>query len=1382
MFIASAITKIQNAVGGHVHKARLLICEGTNMWRKTLLPGLIASAWLNWAAHLLAQSQQVKFDRLSLEHGLSQSSVHCILQDRQGFLWFGTQDGLNKYDGYGFTIYKHDPHDSSSLSDNYVRAIYEDPASPNALWIGTFAGGLNRFDRDTEQFTRFVNDPNKPRSLSHNNVQVIYQDAASQNSLWIGTAAGLNRFDRDTGQFTRFVNDPKEPHSLSDNDVFAIYEDHLGALWIGTYNGGLNRFDRDTRQFIRFVHDPQNPHSLSDNRIRAIFEDRFGALWIGTHEGGLSRLSPEDRDTGRFTHFVHDPKNPRSLSNNSVRAIYEDHAGALWIGTIGGGLNKFDRDTPAGAAGQFTHFVHDPKNPHSLSHDRVLSILEDRAGSNARAGALWIGTNGGGISKLDRNQHPFAHDPNNANSLNNNNVWAIHEDASGALWIGTDDGLSRLRRDDRDTGHFTHFVHDSKNPRSLSHNRVWAILEDREVSASTLWVGTYGGGLNRLNHPDAALEKFNGKPAPFTRFVHDPLNPHSLSNDNVWAIYKDRSGRLWIGTGGGGLNRFDRATEQFTHFVNDPNDPSSLSDNYVRTIYEDRSGTLWIGTYSAGLNRFDRPDSSSATANGKSGQFTRFVHDPLNPRSLSHNAIRCIYESSAAKDGTATLWIGTAGGGLNRFDRATGQFTHYTEKDGLPNNVVYGILEDERGFLWLSTNKGLCRFDPQTITFRNYDAADGLQSNEFNGGAYFKNKTGRLFFGGINGFNAFHPDSIKDNPYLPPVVITALKRYHTDDTESVAIEEKGISKRRQLTLSYKDDILAFEFAGLSYRNTFKNQYAYRLEGFNENWIHLGAKREVTFTDLDPGEYTLQVKGANNDGVWNEEGASLKITVTPPWWRTRWAYALYALLLVAGIAGADRTQRRRLIAKEQARAQIREAELRARTAEAQALALEAENQRKKNVELLSEVGKEITASLDFDTIFYKLYEHVNKLADATIFGVGIYHPEKNQIEYKLAVQKGKSYAPYTRDTRDKNQFPVWCIENRRPVFINDVAAEYRRYLSEYKDPSRLLEDGTRSQAAGSMIYLPLLAQDRVLGVITIQSHEKNAYTDYHLSLLQNLAAYTSVALENARLFEEARQARAAAEEASEAKSAFLSTVSHELRTPLTSVLGFAKITKKRLDEKLFPLIQNTDRQTRKTIAQVAENLNVVVAEGERLTTLINNVLDLAKIEAGKVEWNMETLAVPEIIERATAATSSLFDGSGLKCLKEVDVDLPEIVGDRDKLIQAVINLISNAVKFTEKGSVTCRALQKNGEIVVSVIDTGMGIAPEDQPKVFEKFKQVGETLTNKPKGTGLGLTICKEIVEHHGGRIWVESEIGKGSTFSFALPVLTTMTEKCKTEK
>jgi signal transduction histidine kinase/DNA-binding response OmpR family regulator len=485
--------------------------------------------------------------------------------------------------------------------------------------------------------------------------------------------------------------------------------------------------------------------------------------------------------------------------------------------------------------------------------------------------------------------------------------------------------------------------------------------------------------------------------------------------------------------------------------------------------------------------------------------------------------------------------------------------------------------------------------------------------------------------------------------------------------------------------------------------------------------------------------------------------------------------------VLALSGVTRLTRLRVTARERQRAQFAEAKLRADAAESLA---RTESEGKKNVELLSVMGREITASLDFDTIFGTLYERVNQLADADVFGVGLYHPEQKQIEYRLAIEQGKRYAPYARDTTDHEQLPVWCIEHREPVFINDLPAEYHRYISKYRPTSQLLEDGTMSQEPQSVIYLPLTASDRVLGIITIQSFEKNAYTEHHLNVMRSLASYTAIALDNAnayrqlneheheirRLFEEAEKARAVAEEADAAKSAFLSTVSHELRTPLTSVLGFAKIIKKRLEDRIFPLVPAGDPKVAQTVRQVEDNLKVVVSEGERLTKLIDDVLDLAKIEAGKLEWHMEGVTVGEIIDRATAATASLFEQKGLRLEKQIGSGLPQITGDRDRLIQVVINLISNSVKFTEAGTITCRAERRGSELVVSVSDTGVGIAPADQPKVFERFKQVGDTLTDKPKGTGLGLPICKEIVEHHGGHIWVESAPGRGSTFFFSLPM------------
>ena len=613
----------------------------------------------------------------------------------------------------------------------------------------------------------------------------------------------------------------------------------------------------------------------------------------------------------------------------------------------------------------------------------------------------------------------------------------------------------------------------------------------------------------------------------------------------------------------------------------------------------------------------------------------------------------------------------------------------------------------------------------------------------------------------------------------PPPPPVAFVRRVVDPHDALIFGGAG-SLASEPRLPAASNALRFEFAAPTFIADSGTEFESRLDGLDQEWSPWSTDTRRDYTNLGYGNYRFHVRARGVGGESAQE-ATFAFTILPPWYRTWWAKAGYAFLAGLTFLIAATGLRRRVVAKERQRAEYNEAKVRTEAAEALA---KTEREGKKNVELISAIGREITASLDFDTIFVRLYERLNQLADADVFGVGLYDPQRNAIDYRLALEDGKRYAPYSRDMTDRNQLPVWCIEHREPVFVNDVATDTAKYIRSYEDKGRLLEDGTTSRRPQSIIYVPLVAKDRVLGLVTIQSFAQGAYTEHHLNVMQSLASYTAIALDNAnayrqlneheaeirRLFEEAERARAIAEEADAAKSSFLSTVSHELRTPLTSVLGFAKIIKRRLEDRIFPLVPNEDKKVRQTIQQIEDNLGVVVSEGERLTKLIDDVLDLAKIEAGKLEWHMEPVSMGEIVDRATAATASLFEQKGLRLIREVEEGLPQITGDRDRLIQVVINLISNAVKFTDAGSVTCLAERRGGDIIVSVIDTGLGIAPSDQPKVFERFKQVGDTLTDKPKGTGLGLPICKEIVEHHGGRIWVESAIGKGSTFSFSLPL------------
>lgn len=825
----------------------------------------------------------MRFDRITLDDGLSQSNIFTILQDSRGLMWFGTENGLNRYDGYDFVVFKRERGNPAALSNDYIYDIVED--RDGSLWIASNGGGLARMDVHSETFTSYRHEPGNSKTVSDNVIRKLLLDP--DGTIWLGTlGSGVDRFDPQQGVIAHYQFSTPENPDKDVNDVFALHRDLSGRLWIGT-NNGLVQLDPETGRFQHYRHSNDDAGSLSGDRVRAIFEDRLGEIWVGTFNDGLNRLN---RATGSFEHFRHDAATPATLSGNRVSSIFEDSSGRLWVGTSDG-LNLLDRET-----GSFVRYGHDNRDATSLGDSSITEIFEDRSGM------LWVGTRNRGLNKWNPRSWALGH--NRAQELAEAgdvqpNVSSFVVDDSGRLWIGTfGDGLHAVDRSRKLTSTYRH---DPADPNSISDNRVMSLAGDR---AGNIWIGTMTGGLNRL-------DPHTGKN---TVFMHDADDPASLSANGVMAVFEDSKGFVWVGTYGGGANRFDPSTGKFTRFLPSAEQPHSISSNRVRAFAEDRTGKIWIGTDAGGLNLFD-PETLS---------FHHFRHDPFDMRTLADDTIYAINVDAAG-----SVWIGTQGGGLDRVvgsasDPSNISFANLSQANGLTNDVIYGVQTDSTGVVWLSTNFGISRYNPHTGDIRNLHRKDGLQSEEFNSGAHYRSESGELFFGGPNGFNAFQPEDVKSSSAIPPIVLTAVfdgnDRLRTD---------KPFDHSNGIDISYKNDVVSFEFAALDYTASERNQYRYKLEGFDKEWMNLGNRRRVTYTDLNDGQYLLRVQAANSDGVWNEAGFAVPVRVSPAPWDTWWAYLGYFAMAVQ-LAVFLWLGHRRKVAREEAYSHRLENEVRERT--------------------------------------------------------------------------------------------------------------------------------------------------------------------------------------------------------------------------------------------------------------------------------------------------------------------------------------------------------------------------------------------------------------------------------------------------------------------
>lgn len=789
-------------------------------------------------------SHPMRFGHLSLSDGLSQSNVLSILQGSDGRLWFGTENGLNSYDGYEFRHFKRERGNPNALANDFIFDIAE--ASDGSLWLATNGGGLAQLDRKTGDVRTYRHDAADSNTPGSNSIRELYID--TKGMIWIGTrGAGLDRFDPQTETFTHIDLGAAD----TSGTVFTISAAGDDALWVGG-DHGLSKVDLSELHAVDFS---DALDAFGDHGVRAVLQDSDGHVWVGTFGGGLGRLNAA---AGTLEHYVHAEDDLLTLSGDRVSEIFEDSDGRLWVGTTQG-LNLVDR-----SSGSVVRYAANNEDKSSLSDNDISSIYQDRTG------LLWVGTKSHGVNKWNPRSWFYGYEPAtevSADRSSEPNVMAFVDDGAGTLWLGTfGDGLNAI---DRASGEVRKYRASEKGSLQIAGDRVMSLMRDRN---GRIWVGTMMNGITRID-PVTGVN---------TSFRKEEGNPNSLSANGIMTMFEDRSGLVWIGTFGGGISRYNPANGTFEHFQSNADDSNSIGSNRITSFAEDADGNMWIGTDAGGLNLFNR----------KSEQFHQFRHDPMDISTVASDTIYAVNI-----DSNGVVWVGTQGGGL---DRVVGSamapesitFSNVSAKDGLANDVVYGVQFDDSGWVWMSTNYGISRYHTETSEIRNLHRADGLQSEEFNFGAHYRSTAGELFFGGHNGYNAFRPDDIVAATVVPIIALTGF--YNGGDS---ARSDLPVDESETVELSWQDDNVTFEFAAMDFLAPEKNHYMYKLEGFDKDWIDLGNRRSATYTDLNDGNYLLRVRAANSEGVWNEAGLSVPVKVAAAPWDTWWAYVGYAALFM-----------------------------------------------------------------------------------------------------------------------------------------------------------------------------------------------------------------------------------------------------------------------------------------------------------------------------------------------------------------------------------------------------------------------------------------------------------------------------------------------------
>jgi signal transduction histidine kinase/ligand-binding sensor domain-containing protein len=1183
-----------------------------NLLKYFILIGLLFIAIIN----TYSEQKIMQFKHLGTDEGLSSTKIKCAFQDYKGFMWIGTNNGLNKYNGGTFVVYKNHPAAPGNILGNFISTIFED--HNKNLLFGTDAG-LSTYNRDLDQFINFKDE--KSSALYQNEITINSIAEDSIGNLWLATKTGLIYFNRISNKITTYKHDSLNHSSISLNSVLSVYIDKIGRIWVGT-NKGLNLFNSISKTFVHIEKCIDHNETISDLSFLDITEDKAGNIWFGSSNGLFCLQKNAKPEKYGLIHYIHNTNDQSSISKGRIPVVFSDYEGNLWIG--GGGLFLFNK-----TQNKFSRFGVDDFNPMGLNNESITGIAKDKNHN------LWVCTRGGGVNISVKNSGfilQYKKLPGAPESLSSNTVSCFYEDPSNKIWVGTDGGGLNLF--DKKTGKFSRY---NTTNSKLSSNAVLCMVEGNE---NQIWMGTWGGGL----------VSFNTK----TKIFRPITKENSLIPDNsLYSIAKDSIGNLWIGSFEKGLIYYNVKENSFKSYSSEN---SKILNNQINIVKIDRKGNIYMGS-----------SKSFQIYVPSKNKFISFKNNLTDPKTISSLGIFDIFIEN-----DTSIWIATVNG-LNRYNHQSGLFKKYFQSNGLPHSTIKAITIDKSGVLWVTTLNGLCRFDYKKNTFRNYTKSDGLQDNEFYERSIVTDKKGKIFVGGINGFNIIFPELIATNKTVPNIVITDFHIFN----EKVKIGETGsslkkqISETKEITLSYKQSVLTFYFAAMDFTNPQKNKYAYKMENFDANWTYCGNRMDATYTNLNPGNYIFHVKGSNDDDVWNETGTTLKITITPPWWETKIAIASFVLLVISLFLGIYIFR-----------------------------VMQLNNQKL----LLEELVKVRTEELDNRNV-----ELANKNEEIRTQAEVVFEANKLLKEHQIIIEQKNLML--IKQAEQLNETNTLLVERQDEIEDKNITlVEQAEALNETNN---------------------LLKERQVK--IEKQSAELKAQK------------------------EELQQQRDNLNDLNVTKDKLFSILGHDLRTPFNTILGYSDL-----------LYNNCNKYS---LDKIRTHIGYIKDTARNTFYLLNNLLDWARSQQGTIHIEPEEIQITEILATEIRILQQQADSKKVKLKLSAIGDELVIEADPNILSTVMRNLISNAIKFSQKNKKIEIALHfQPNNFTFSVKDEGLGMSPEKVKTLFNVSTNTSTRGTEGEKGTGLGLLLCADFIAKHKGRIWVESEEGKGSTFSFTIPV------------